>query len=299
MKAKITLTQNLTYMALMAAINVIFSLLAMFFPISAFFLMIALPLTSVIVVLYCQNRYFIIYAVATVLLSLIVTMQNMEMTIFYVIPSLASGFLFGIMIKGKINAAYILLSAAMLQVGLSYLTIPIIEAIYGPNMIDVFLTLLKLENTLNIDYIVLPTIFAFSLAQTVFSYMIIQTEVQKFHYVVISTFERKFALWSVLAFLSSVFIAPWLLGTSMLLWAVGLYFGLFLIIETFVIHKKMSIVLLLIGTVLTLVLYPLLYQSAFKAYAFYALGVIFYLFSLAGFLGLYLPKAPNSTTIEK
>lgn len=299
MKAKVTLTQNLTYMALMAAINVVFSLIAMFFPLSAFFLMIALPLTSVVVTLFCQNRYFVIYAVATVLLSLIVTMQNMEMTIFYVIPSLASGFLFGMMIKAKINPAYILLSAAMLQVAISYITIPIIEAIYGPNMIDVFLALLKLDQSPYMAHVVLPTIFTFSLAQTVFSYMIIQTEVQKFQYDVVAHFDQQFPLWSILAFLSSALIAPWLLGIALLLWAVGIYFSLFQLIESWFKQKKLTIVLLIIGAIFTMILYPIIYPSAYKSYAFYALGTVFYLVSVSGIFGLYLPKATNSHTIEK
>lgn len=299
MNKKITLTQNLTYMALMAAINVIFSLLAMFFPLSAFFLMIALPLTSVIVTLYCQNRYFIIYAIATILLSLIVTMQNMEMTIFYVIPSLASGFLFGMLIKYKWNAAYILLSASLLQVAISYLTIPIISAIYGPDMIVVFLTLLKLENNAEIAQIVLPTIFAFSFVQSIFSYMIIQGEIHKFNYDVNTSYDPKFPLWSILLWLVSVLLSPWLLGTSILLWAMGLYFSLLHIFHNFQLHKKKTFIFLGIGLCMTLILYPFLYQSDFRSYAFYAVGIVFYLLTIDGLLGLYLPKGANSHTIEK
>ena len=55
-------------MALMAAINMVFSLVAMVFPFASLFLIIALPMASVLVVLTCKEKFYPIYAVATIFL---------------------------------------------------------------------------------------------------------------------------------------------------------------------------------------------------------------------------------------
>ena len=56
-KKRETLTQNIAYMGLMAAINVIFVLLTYFVPFLIFLLVFVLPLTSVVVTIFCQKNY--------------------------------------------------------------------------------------------------------------------------------------------------------------------------------------------------------------------------------------------------
>ena len=83
-----TLIQNIAYMALMAAINVIFVLLTTLVPVLMFLIIIVLPLTSTMVTLLCKKKYFPIYAIATIALCMIVTIWKIDDTIFYVIPSI-------------------------------------------------------------------------------------------------------------------------------------------------------------------------------------------------------------------
>ena len=89
-KKKETLVQNITYMAIMAAINVVFVLITVLVPFLFFLIVFVLPLTSTIVTLHCKKRYFPIYAVATIGLCMICTMWQIGDTIFYVIPSVIS-----------------------------------------------------------------------------------------------------------------------------------------------------------------------------------------------------------------
>ena len=97
-KKKETIVENMTYMGLMAAINVVFVLLTTFVPFLFFLIVFVLPLTSTIVALHCNKKYFPIYAFATIGLCLLVTIWKIDDTLFYIIPSIITGFLFAIMI---------------------------------------------------------------------------------------------------------------------------------------------------------------------------------------------------------
>ena len=95
-KKKTTLVHHITYMGIMAAINLIFILLATFVPPLMFILILLLPFASTVVGYYCLKRYYIIYAVATVGLCFLCSF-NIGDTIFYVVPAIASGFVLGVL----------------------------------------------------------------------------------------------------------------------------------------------------------------------------------------------------------
>ena len=59
---KTTLVHNITYMAIMTAINLIFIVLDTFVPFLMFLLILLLPFVSAVVSYFCQKRYYIIYA---------------------------------------------------------------------------------------------------------------------------------------------------------------------------------------------------------------------------------------------
>ena len=180
MKEKQTLIQNLTFMALMAAINMVFSLVAMVFPFASLFLIIALPMASVLVVLTCKEKFYPIYAVATIFLSFLVTFNGPETTLFYVIPALASGFAFGFLIKRHIFSGWIILGASFLQLGISYLTMLAINGLYETDMVFFFAQLLAMDQSPFVN-VIMPTFFyVIALAQSTFSFIVIQSETKKF-----------------------------------------------------------------------------------------------------------------------
>ena len=179
---KETLIQNITYMALMAAVNIIFVLLTTFVPVLFFLIVFVLPLTSVVVTIHCKKRYFPIYAVATVGLCLICTIWRIDDTIFYVIPSIISGFVFGFMIEKKIPSYWIILATTVLQIGFTYASIPLIQLMTGRNIIEVFATAFGIADFKYLDYVVPSFIFFMSLAQQVLAFMIIKEELPKFGY---------------------------------------------------------------------------------------------------------------------
>lgn len=176
---KETLTKTITFMAIMAAINVIFALLTAFVPFLSVALVIFLPLTSALVEIECKDKYFPIYAFGTIGLSIAATFWNIDFTIFYVIPSILTGFIFGIMSKHKVSPMFSVLAATSVQTVISFLFVPFIEFLTGNNLIDIVFNLFKLPDVVK-DY-VLVIFFLFSLVQIVLSYFAISYELKRFN----------------------------------------------------------------------------------------------------------------------
>ena len=149
-----SLIQNIAYMGIMAAINVIAVVIMNFVPFLFLPLALFMPLTSTVVTLFCKKRYFIIYAIATIGLCFLVSINNISDTLFYVIPSVISGFAFGMMIEYKFPSIVSIFVAGLIYCGLSYSVIPFIEFIYGQNMIEVVATIFGLKDYEYLNYIV-------------------------------------------------------------------------------------------------------------------------------------------------
>lgn len=174
------LQQAIPLMALMAAINVIVSELASLSPIVSIFLILCLPLTSALVELCCKDRYFPIYALATFGLSIALTFWNIEATIFYVLPSIVTGYIFGLMAKLKIPAIWSIFAATLAQTAISFGLIPLVNFIFQVDIIETFKIAFGVSQMDGIDIIVPAFIFVISLLQVSLSYLIVAHELPKF-----------------------------------------------------------------------------------------------------------------------
>lgn len=122
-KKRETLIQNIAFMAIMAAISVVFVVLSNVLPVLLFLLVFVLPLTSTLITIYCKKIYFPIYFVVTLALCFGVSAGFYIFdTFIYVLPSLITGFIFGFCIEKKIPAIYTLIIATVVQYGLTVLT---------------------------------------------------------------------------------------------------------------------------------------------------------------------------------
>ena len=175
-----TLLQNMALMGIMAAINIIVAVIAAFVPVISLFLVLILPLSSTLVEIYCKDRYYPIYALATIGLALVATMWNMETTIFYVIPSILTGYIFGSMSKKNIPAIYSIICATAVQTGVTIGFIPLINFLFDVNIVETFLVFFKVNMFFYVEDFVLAFIFVISLIQTALSYAIISQEIKKF-----------------------------------------------------------------------------------------------------------------------
>ena len=179
MKAS-TPVKTITYMALMAALNVTFAFIASLVPLAGLFLAIALPLASALVVLKTDVRYYPIYALATLGLSLVVALQQLEVTLFYVLPSLLLGFVFGYLYKKRTDDVSTIIVASLLQLVILYATIGLINLIFMVDFIASLALLLNIDSAT--DMVVMPAIlYVVSLAQVTISYFIIGHEIEKLH----------------------------------------------------------------------------------------------------------------------
>ena len=178
-KKRESLTQNIAYMAIMAAINVVFVLITTFVPVLMVLLVLVLPLTNVVVTLFCKKKYFLIYAIATIGLCMLVTMWNITDTFLYVIPSMITGFIFGIMVEKKMPAIYILISTSIIQFACSYALIPFIQAVFNTDIVMVFLTAFGLKNFQYNAYLIPAFISFLAIAQSTLAYALIKAEIPK------------------------------------------------------------------------------------------------------------------------
>ena len=167
-------------MAFFVAINVVCSFLTTVLPLISIILIIFLPLTSAIVEVMCKDRWFPIYAIATIGLSIVVSLSSIDFTIFYIVPSIFTGYIFGLFSKRNLPSMFAIFLAAIVQTLLSFAFIPLLQLITGSNLIDVFVKILKISDRFWFDSVILLLFFLVALIQVILSYIVVQNELNKF-----------------------------------------------------------------------------------------------------------------------
>ena len=173
---KTSLVHHIAYMGIMASINLIFIVLATYIPLMMLLLILLLPFASAIVSYYCLKKYYLIYAIASVGLCLIVSISD---TIFYVIPALISGFIIGVLIEKKLHPFWMVLSTTIINAVLTYSFIPLINLLSGSDIVLAFLKIFKLENFPYQKELVYILVFFISLNQSILSHFIILSDAKK------------------------------------------------------------------------------------------------------------------------
>ena len=282
-KEKETLLQNMAFMGIMAALNVLLATLGAYFPIAGIFIMIFLPFFSAVTALICKWRYYPIYAIATIGVSLCATLWHTEFTIFYLIPSVLTGFLFGLCFRLKLSGTYSLLFTSLAQLSLTYLAIPIIQAIYGTNLIETFLVLLQLDGNKNALIIVPSFIYLLSLAQMLLSYIVLSNEIKKF---TDDTVNQNDALIKCIGLGLAILVIPFLFGfvnISYLLMFVSLFISISVLIDTIFKKDKLEIILYSTFLAFGFLLVFALYSVVKMPYAFLLINtsnILLFTFSL-------------------
>ena len=164
-------------MGLLAAVNVVFVILTYFVPFLLFILVFVLPLCSVIITYYCKKYYFPIYFVVVVAICLLIDLPD---TIFYVIPSLITGFIFGLFVDKKIQPIFSILLATVVQFGISLAFIPLIKVLTNRDIVYDMATIFHLVDYIYLDYVVISFVFFVAFAQIMISYLVMHSELVKF-----------------------------------------------------------------------------------------------------------------------
>lgn len=233
MKVKETLTQNMTFMAIMAALNGVAALIVSFYEPLALLFMLVLPILSLLVVLYCQNKYLIIYFVSTIVISFLTSLHNPYITLFYLVPALITGIVMGILIKKEANTSIVFTLTSIIQMVLGAVSIPLIKLLSDINMVELILNIFKLADHPGRSVIVSLFIFLISAGQTALTLIIIEDELAKLKIELNTNYLTLSPFFSLGLYLIATIILPFYAPVSYLLLIIAAYFGVISLINTF------------------------------------------------------------------
>lgn len=295
-KKRETLTQNIAYMGIMAAINVIATILMNYvLPVLFIPFMLILPLTSTVVTLFCKKRYFVFYAIATVGICFLVTINNISDTLFYILPSIISGFLFGIFIIYRLPATGAIFAAALANVAITYLSIPIINLIYGQNIIHTIASLFHLQDFIYLDFVVPTFILLMSIIQETLTFAIIDNEIPKLGFeeetIEIPFLNQIIGLLGSFLSLICFLVKPSLFSNFALFFTIFALF--FAVYEVCIFGFEKNFKMLIATGVITLVfilVFAILYQYVPTPYQFILFNIYFDLILLASLVNTSLTK---------
>lgn len=169
--------QNIAFISMMAAINGALSLLLSFVPYSTVVAIIVLPIINALGVYLVDKKWLIAYIITSTLVPFLVTMFDVSTTLFYITPSIISGFIYGALSKLKLPTCLTILGSTIWVLASTYLSLPIIKGMYGIDMIPAVVSTLGLKPFANV---LIPSfIFAFSWASTSISHFLITFSYEK------------------------------------------------------------------------------------------------------------------------
>ena len=299
-KKRETVLQNMTYIAIMSAINVIFVLLTTLLPFLFILIIFLLPLTSLIVYCFCKKRFFPIYAVATIGLCLIFNLWRVTDTIFYVIPSIITGLIFGICIEKKVPIFYTLFIATIVGVGLTYASFPLIKLMVEIDTIDYFLKLFKLSEFEFKDYLPPLFIFVISSIQMALTYIIIKDEVSKLGIEISNNDASEFVLFII----DSVFILAsvglsFLYGpVSLLFFGFVIYVNVYQCVLLFSKRRALFLIAFLSSLIVAIVLYGLQNQYVPKPFTYLIVLSAPLIMNIVSISNYYLEKYRNKDKLK-
>lgn len=298
-RKKETLVQNMSYMGLMAAINIVFVLLTTLVPVLFFLIVFVLPLTSTIVALHCNKKYFPIYAFTTIGLCFLVTLWKIDDTLFYVVPSIITGLIFALMVERKISAQWIIIATSIIQVAFTYLSIPVIKGLLGRDIINDFATVFGLKDFIYLDYLAPASIFVLALIQEILSYIIINEEIKKFGF---ETNEASLLTFPMIIGLATslLLVLIFALTYRPLTYAfllLSLYFAILLIAGLIGRKKKWIYIALIISFIITFFLFALLYKNIVVPLGLIGIAIYFLFVLIIVIIDNCLSKNNNKDTI--
>ena len=290
---KTTLVHHITYMGIMTAINLIFIVLATYIPFLMFLLILLLPFISAVVSYYCQKRYYIIYAVASIGLCLIF---NISDTIFYVVPAVITGFVIGLLLEKKINPFWLILSSTIIESAITFALIPLINLIGNVDIVETFLTLFKLNEFAYKVEVTYLFIFFLSLVQCTLTHFVLLSDAKKIG-IEVNTDIDSFGpyivgaeLTMILSLTFSFFYTP----LALIFLAISIYFAMFLLIDLLLSKKIYIYVLLgvlLLGCFFT---FAFLYASIKEPLGLLIVIIFPFVIALTSFVNNYLVKRKDN-----
>lgn len=196
---------QLTFIAIMCSINVVFVILNLFLPLFSLIILIGIPFASALIKIRCSWKYTFIYLICSLLICILIDYQT---TLFYLLSSIISGLTFGFLIKKNIHGFFIILISSFVNILIQFTSIYLFKILYNVDLIELFCQIISLDKNTFFN-ISLSFFFLISFLQNYFSYYIIEEEIKKFNLVVdenLTIFFPVFFIDVILTILSCVLI---------------------------------------------------------------------------------------------
>ena len=289
LKKKTSLVHHITYMGIMAAINLLFIVLATYLPFLMFIPIIFLPFASAIVSYYCLKRYYPIYAVAMIGLCLIF---NINDTIFYVVPAIITGFFIGYLLTKRVNPFWLILVSTVIESALTFAFIPLINVISNVDIIETFISAFKLDSFAYKTELTYLFIFFISLIQCGLTHFVLLSDAKKIG-IEINTVVNSYAPYIIgleisliLMFVLSLFYLP----LALIFLAISLYFSIFLLIDILVSKKIIIYVLLVVLFLVAFFSFAIFYTKVIAPFGILLMSLFPFVTLLISFVNNYLLK---------
>ena len=94
-------------------------------------------------------------------------------------PSIITGYIFGLLFKKKVPAIWSIFTATIAQTAISIAFIPLIELLTEHNLIDDIKTIFSISESSNFDSYLLLIFYAVALIQTFLSFLVVNSEIKK------------------------------------------------------------------------------------------------------------------------
>lgn len=245
-----TPVENLTFLAMMVAFDAIISIIAALLPLSALFVMLLAPFTSAVVSLFCKKRYIPLYLFAAIGICIGVTAWDFLNTLFYMIPSLVAGMVYGLLWRAKVPATLNIFGVALVSLIFFYLSLILIKALLDRDMVQVLLTFIGRGGD-EVAAIVFPMfVFGYSVAQTALMHAFMVFELRRLGFEENDeSIMKRWYPWLAFAFLVASFILAFFFAkTAYFLFGLGIYWAVCSFVSLFPkVHPILIVTMVLIA----------------------------------------------------
>ena len=178
---KKNIKDSIPLISLLSALTVILNVLGTYLPVSSLIIVLFLSLPSLFIGLLIPKKYYYIYFLTSLFLSLITSISNLSFVISFTIPSLIIGLLNGYFIEKKMNTSLLILISTLIYFILEISFIPLTNLIINDNYLNLILKLLNLEINNHNYYIIYNLILISSFLGILLSSFIINYEIKRFN----------------------------------------------------------------------------------------------------------------------
>jgi len=259
--------QNMTFISIIAAINCVLLYLTSLLPYLLILLTLILPFASLVVCVTCKKSFYPIYAAVTIGLCFIVSYNAISNIIFYIIPSLLSGFIFGFCLEKEISPAYSILYSGFTYVICSYANLIICQFLLNEPIQDLYFTIFNLTDFPYKNYLISMFMFILGIIQSTLSYAFIQATIKRVGIKEANYEDGNFFIFAIIFILLSIlaiFIKP-----DMFLMFIGfaVYCFIYSDYDLFKTNKKLFTASQLIGIGIGIFAFGILYNYIPKQFA--------------------------------